>query len=326
MACGIISLILLLCLNSLATETLGDQGPCKYVRMKGSMTIDFELKEKSDYRWLHNSSLVFEFKKDKYRKGNSSDVNEGSLVLKNLKASDSGIYQAEAFDKDGRSSKNKPKSICVIEISKPVAVEDCKNSMLRCKGNWAFNRTFTWTRDKSIVKDITSNTMKFTPKETSSKYKCTVKIGDISETSDEIEIKCQDSGTKPGPNDNTLFGLDFWVMIGILAAGGSLLLILVVVIVICICRRQRHGRKRMRDEEELRLANLMHQPHPHGHHGHKSPPHKTHPGQYEDPPALPKPRSNARPRPAPPATPIRDGEQPPPRPKPRKKEPRVPRN
>jgi len=42
------------------------------------------------------------------------------------------------------------------------------------------------------------------------------------------------SGFGPG---GKLYGFDFWVMVGIQAGGGAVLLLLICVLIICVCKR-----------------------------------------------------------------------------------------
>ncbi|KAM7365259.1 hypothetical protein PAMP_016203 [Pampus punctatissimus] len=50
-----------------------------------------------------------------------------------------------------------------------------------------------------------------------------------------------------------LFGLDFWIMVGILAGGGGLVVMLIIIIIVCCIRTRRKKHMKFKDEEELRL-------------------------------------------------------------------------
>ncbi|KAJ8332286.1 hypothetical protein SKAU_G00427120 [Synaphobranchus kaupii] len=320
------NIILILLLITFATVKLGEQADCDYQARGGSITfkLDYNGPPKDHSKtltWKKNGQTIFERKKNTLRTGKESDItSDGSLLLKDLKASDNGEYLGETFNSAGKSHKSKEKKICVIErVTKPTVHLDCEKNTLTCHIESKTQVKISWKENKNVLQSKTRNTILFEPEK---KYSCTIKNDVSEETSNEIEINCSDRTLGPG---KTLFGLDFWIMILILAVGGSLLLILVLVTVVCICRRRRHKQTLVRDEEELRLANLTHspQPHPPGHHHHQAPPPKSHSG--DQPPALPKPRGHNRPRAPHPAGPAQGQEHLPPRPKPRKG-PRPPRS
>ncbi|KAG7463638.1 hypothetical protein MATL_G00178810 [Megalops atlanticus] len=327
-----ISFILFLC--SFAPVKLND--PCKLEGEPETITLGYKgLTEKHHLIWKHNGKTIFERRKGKIKPGQESDIStDGSLKLKNLKISQEGDYKGEVFDEDGKSITITTKRVCVAErLSMPQVVFDCNKSIVKCTVKKSTNITIEWKINDKIQSGQDKEEIQFDPKKIKSSdvYSCTVKNRASKATTNEATT-C--TGTTPEGKANIpekLFGLDFWLMVGILAAGGSLLLTLVTVLMICVCRRRRQGEKRLRDEEELRLANLTQQ-HPPAHHGHPAHP-KGHPGHYAHPhsvgqgqgnaPALPKPRAQSRPRP--PQPPMEDDE-PPPRPQPRKKAPRPQRN
>ncbi|KAJ8247197.1 hypothetical protein GJAV_G00259850 [Gymnothorax javanicus] len=319
-----------------APVTLGNQDDCVYKPAGGDTTIQLGHPNVKidDLRWSKDEIPIFKRRKGKISLGKEADVTlDGSLLLKHLNASHSGIYEGQVYDKDGKSYKSPRQRICVKErVAKPTVFVDCEKRTLTCQLEPDSKPGFSWMQNGKILSRETSNTIKIIPEQKKpSKYSCTVKNEVSKETSKEIDISCK--GVSSGTSAWSFWDFDSLPTILILAGGGTLLLILVVVIVGCICRKRRHDRKLQRDEEELRLANLMHsqQPHPPAHHTHQAPPTKTHAGQCgypqheEQPPALPKPRTQNRPRPSHPTCPATGQEHAPPRPKPRRG-PRTPRS
>ncbi|XP_036401745.1 T-cell surface antigen CD2-like [Megalops cyprinoides] len=331
-----ISFIVFLC--SFATVEPDD--PCKFEGDSETIMLGYSgLTREHHLEWKCNGKTIFQRRKNRTKPGNEWDVDkDGSLLLKDLKISQHGEYRGQVFDEGGKSLTITKKKVCVVErLYEPQVNFNCKKSTVTCTAKKGGTVT-EWKINDKIRQGENKEEIQLDPKQikSSNGYSCTVRYHFGKVTSKRAPNVC--SGTsnperKSGIPDK-LFGLDFWLMVGILAAGGTLLLILVTVLMICVCRRRRQGEKRLRDEEELRLAHLTQQQHAPGHHGHLAHSkghhgHYAHPhsaGQGQDqgnPPALPKPRAQSRPRP--PQPPIED-DQPPPRPQPRKKAPRPPRN
>ncbi|XP_028427676.1 T-cell surface antigen CD2 [Perca flavescens] len=349
-AVSTISLLLLCCV---AISLADSQDGCDYNAIKGkdfTVPLSSKLEPYHQLKWRHNNTvIVVRRTANVFVVGNNTDVSKnGSLLLKNLKDSDNGIYTAELFTSDGTKT-GEPKSIklCIFDhVLKPKVMKDCSLPFVTftCQVT-AKDLKFAWLQNKNVLEKEITQTLKRKAEEVENDFfQCKVSNPVSSETSDSVtQESCY---TRNSIIPEKLFGINTWVFVG--AGIGIIVVLIFAVIVYCACRK-RKKRMRLKDEEELRLAwtNEQQQHHQHqhnhptdprhhrcqqqpaGHTGprqHRSKQHREqqqqqqqHPRALEPPGAYPEPSPRRLPQTPRQVEKTDDDEQPPPLPQPRKK-------
>ncbi|XP_048053895.1 T-cell surface antigen CD2 [Megalobrama amblycephala] len=290
----------------------------------------------TEFKWTHDTNgdiLRLRDGKIKNAEGVSKEE-DGSLRFESVSLKDTGTYTYTAYNSDGTEIGKEEVEIKVYaKAPKPTVMFNCTTTTttLICNTGNRKDLTVSWYEEgKPIPND--KNTLVLTPTQLQGNkwYSCKAHNPVSKEESERKTVSCD------GPGLTKLFGFDFWLMVGILAGGGALLLLLVCVLVICACRSCHQRTKRIQDEEEFRLADLT--PAPTGTNRSK----QTARGQpappipQEDPmpcnpsPETPprtqnQPKAQIRARPPPPPQ-DDDEEDPPPLPRPRNKQHRTKRN
>ncbi|XP_044200724.1 T-cell surface antigen CD2 isoform X2 [Thunnus albacares] len=351
--------LLLLC--GFTVSLTGSQGECKINAVEGqnvTVPLDYKLQNPHTLKWRRNDTIIF------YQRGETIviktpgvEVNKnGSLKLTNLKKNNAGTYTPEVHKDDGKSAKEfNPINLCIFDsVPDPVVTIECSkptSTMVTFTCNvgkhQAQGLTFKWLKNKKEMTE--TKEMKGKPQILKQKaedvekdsFECKVSNPASSKTSKAFQHECTSS---------KLFGLDFWIMVGILGGGGGLVLLLIIIVIVCCIRARKKRSMKVKDEEELRLGWTNPEQQQHHHHKHNHPPghhhhhhHQQQPAghtgprqhrhkQHRDPrskvPDIPNGQPQPSPRRAPQAPrPVDnvDDEQPPPLPQPRKKAPRTPR-
>ncbi|XP_065110198.1 uncharacterized protein [Paramisgurnus dabryanus] len=261
-------------------------------------------------------------------------IQSDGLKLQNVKLNNTGKYRYEIYDDKGKKTAGIEKEITVYaKVTKPNVKSTCVNgtATLTCdiKINDKRGLTITWIQEKPEKKEMKgeSNLIRTSKQiEENADYSCRAQNPVSKEQSDVKTISCGVSFLGPG---GKLFGIDFWIMIGILAGGGTLLLLLIVVLVVCACRSC-NKREKMQEEEELRLRSFPSPTPPNQHRskntarGQPAPPipqedsSQNGPTTQTPPQTRAQPKAQVRARPPPPPQ-DEDEEDPPPLPQPRKK-------
>ncbi|XP_056588585.1 T-cell surface antigen CD2 isoform X2 [Triplophysa dalaica] len=209
-----------------------------------------------ELKWTFNS-LVAQRKKGKNGKTfpDATIESDGSLKLQNVKVSNTGTYKFEAYDNEDKVVANHNVEIAVYEKAlKPNVTHKCMNGnfTLTCdtKKNDQRDLTITWYNGPGDIKGENKAVLFQTSQQLqkNTEYSCRVGNPASDARSDVLKVSCAD---KPW----TLFGFDFWIMVGILSGGGALLLLLICVLVICAFRSCEQ-REKEKDEEELRLRSF----------------------------------------------------------------------
>ncbi|KAK2866658.1 hypothetical protein Q7C36_002714 [Tachysurus vachellii] len=310
-------IVLFLCF--LSTFTLTDCSTCEINKLEGE-TLSLKLTDSSlndNDRFTIKKGNTVSVPKRKRKEEGPGIVENNFIKLLKLNLSDAGSYTVEVFDGLGKNLNSYTKTVCVYaKVPKPRVNVTCQDGKIDiiCEVEDSKDLSFTW---KKKGKDLKKNEKVLTNVETS-KYTCTAQNPAGNNTSDSVEASCY---------QNTLFGFDLWIMVSILAGGGTLVLLLIIVLVTLSCRSCKRKEKHQRDEEEFRLNYLNTiQPPQKGKQtarGQPAPPEPVNNGCADDESqapcqAVPRPRNQQRARPPPP--PIDDGEEPPPPlPQPRKK-------
>uniref|UniRef100_A0A3B3RWB9 T-cell surface antigen CD2-like n=1 Tax=Paramormyrops kingsleyae TaxID=1676925 RepID=A0A3B3RWB9_9TELE len=219
-------------------------GKCTfYVALGDNFSIPLEhknLREHDELIWKKNSETVYKKKKNRVQINTTVVSSSGSLQLIDLKMTDSANYSVEVHDKNGAFLKEDRKCLCVIEkiLSKPHIQSNCSKSKLTltCSVKKPNNVKYAWLKNKKEMKENTKTLIEDKKKlKSSDTFSCNV--------SNEVSYQMSDDIKCP---DDKLLGLDFWVMVAILATGGGLILILILVLVVCVCRRLKQNKDRER--------------------------------------------------------------------------------
>lgn len=352
----IFALLLLGCGAFTSADPLKD---CKYyATINKQFTVPLNLPFKDDrLRWQHNSTYIYD---SKHQTHTVTVTENGSLTLTSVKNEDAGIYTSEILNAGGSLRNSKTVKLCVLEsVQKPKVTFRCDASFKKVEFTCTVvhsqtkDVSFQWLAGDTKVANAHNKILQRNSQQlASNSFRCIVSNPASSETSDPVKQDClksvsPDTGTKT--DDDTLFGVDFWLMVGILAGGGGLVLVLMVATIVCCSINRKKRRLQEKEEEELRLQwsnsnqqqehQHMHMHRPHQHHTHRpnqtqAPTAAGHTGprpqhsrqnrhRHPDPitgQPLPSPR---RQTPAPSAAEKEDDEIPPPLPQPRKKAPRT---
>lgn len=292
---------------------------CKYKKTEGErLEIKLEylnLNDKDELKWTKKDNNIKKLVLHKKRGAKLKPDETGSLVISSVKMENASTYDVEVY-KDGRLEFNRSIQVCVYEkLNKPMVNFTCDKKIIKvaCILNFKYSVTpsFKWLQNGKDMKKNQEN-LEISNQEDAQNYECIISNEMSSSQSDKVKVTCAKS---------TLFGIDFWLMVAILAAGGGLVLVLTIVLLSCSCYRCRQKKQHQKDEEELRLSNLpLQYCHPKSSHTARGQPAPPVP-EYEEsthPTADDSGKRNQRfVRPPPP--PVDDDEQPPPLPQPRKK-------
>ncbi|XP_077423324.1 uncharacterized protein LOC144053112 isoform X2 [Vanacampus margaritifer] len=249
-ASSIASLLLICCR---LTSADSQDGCDAYGAVGGnfSVPLDHKLQKVETLRWTHNKTKIFHRKPDKLIKGKQDDVYEnGSLKLTNLKRSSEGTYFPEVHDTKGKSMLNgKRLYLCVLDpVSRPGLKVECflPNVKFTCMPGQMANTTVKWFQNNELLaheNDLT--VLRVAEKVTHDSFTCAVSNQVSSMSSGSVKQNCVDS---------KLFGLDFRIMVSILAGMGGVALLLIVILIVCCVRAMREKHKRVQEEDELRLG------------------------------------------------------------------------
>ncbi|XP_050958862.1 uncharacterized protein LOC127160252 isoform X2 [Labeo rohita] len=240
---------------SVSTRTCGKEliegTPCTIKLKTRNNEIPTEIK------WLHLSSDAFIEKKRGRIKNNNIDGEigkDGSLTFKSVSLKDTGKYKYSAFNNDGTEIGAGEEEIKVYaKAPKPTVKDNCKNgdAILTCDTGNRTNLTVSWYKEDKIIQNEKTPQMFLTSAQVQENkpYTCRVNNSVSSEQSDNITVSCA-TGESSGPREH--FGVDFWIMVSILAGSGALLLLLICVLVF-----SSQCNNCQKDERGLRLRNLQ---------------------------------------------------------------------
>ncbi|XP_049325241.1 T-cell surface antigen CD2 isoform X2 [Astyanax mexicanus] len=328
--------LFLLC--ALIINNFTDSSACDFTVAVGSpVTIKLGLDQTDELVWKHNSKRVVKGEvKTLPTKLKNAKVTSDDLVISSVKKEDNGDHEFEVFLSNGTSKAKKTITLCVHEKPpKPTVNDTCIDGTpyITCEVKDKTGRTFSWYKNG---KRIDGNSASLKNIERDQDYECAVEQPIPSEKSNKFILtatKCKSS--ENGEEGDMLWGFERWIMITILAGGGSLVLVLMIVLVICACQSCKRREKHLQDEEEFKLHHFHTSPHSgqqrskNTARGQPAPPvpqEDPEVSNYEvdEPPPKTQPRSKRSPRPPPP--PVDDDEQPPPLPQPRKNGPHGKKN
>lgn len=256
-------------------------------------TIQLDLKglTKTDgLKWTHNGTIIFYRHQGKVSVGKPEDISEtGSLVLKNLKFSSAGVYEAEML-RPNLTLQNTLINLCMMDkVSKPQLTYDCdfksRAVNLNCHVAKPQGLVFSWTLDEKTLTSEIKQTLSISLEHLKGdrSFTCSVANKVSKEKSDLVRPTCK------SPVLDVKLCFTSKTVVAVVAGGaGLILLLLIVIIILCYCHRRNKTTMRLRDKGELRMLSLNKQEP-----GSISPDYETmHPP--EDPPTLPSPRPSPK--------------------------------
>uniref|UniRef100_A0A3B1J2N5 Ig-like domain-containing protein n=1 Tax=Astyanax mexicanus TaxID=7994 RepID=A0A3B1J2N5_ASTMX len=208
---------------------------CDFTVAVGSpVTIKLGLDQTDELVWKHNSKRVVkgEVKTLPTKLKNAKVTSDGSLVISSVKKEDNGDHEFEVFLSNGTS---KIYTYIYIYVSARLKSKYIMNSAVKDKTGL----TFSWYKNG---KKIDENSLRNIERDQD--YECAVEKPIPSEKSNKFRLTATKCNSENREEDDRLWGFERWIMITILAGGGSLVLVLMIVLVICACqsckRREKH--------------------------------------------------------------------------------------
>ncbi|XP_074488433.1 hepatic and glial cell adhesion molecule-like [Sebastes fasciatus] len=229
-----------------------------------SLTLPFVyagLTNKHILKWTHNDTIIFYRQQGNVSVGKLEDISAtGSLLLKNLKFSSAGTYQANLLNPDGAPAKSWTGRLCVMDkVSKPQLTYTCdpKSSAvnLNCHEAKPQGLVFSWTLNGKTLTGETRQTLSISLDRLKGErnFACSVANKGSKETSDTVRPICKSLTPLPP----VLFCFTRKTVAAVIAGGaGLILLLLTIIITLCCCHRRIKTQMRRRDEEELRMVSL----------------------------------------------------------------------
>ncbi|XP_037120890.1 T-cell surface antigen CD2-like isoform X3 [Syngnathus acus] len=253
---SIVSLLLLGCRLTCADS----QDACEaYALIGGNFNVPLyhNLQKSEKLRWIHNKTKIFDQRNDKVVIGKPNDIlQNGSLKLTNLKRNSEGTYVPEVYDVKGKLLTDAKKLyLCVLDpVSKPGLKVECAlpNVKFTCTSDQIQKAIVEWFQNGKLLPQKNQPTvLQIVQNVKHDLFTCKVSNRLSSMSSEAVKQNCTDSSSI-FPKE--LFGLDFKIMVSILAGIGGLALLLIIILIVCCVRAIREKRKRAKDVEELRLA------------------------------------------------------------------------
>uniref|UniRef100_A0AAY4EKU6 Ig-like domain-containing protein n=1 Tax=Denticeps clupeoides TaxID=299321 RepID=A0AAY4EKU6_9TELE len=194
--------------------------------------------------WIHGSSRVFHRRGANVKEERFKVTKNSSLLLENIQASLAGDYTVKIYDDEGNLVFHNSQKLCVIVLPIPEAVSNT------CEAVWptlgctvggpaadAADAAVSWHRNGILLPGFESKTLPLKPRmfNHGDWYTCTVE--------NVISNKVQPQQCS-GKQELELWGLNKWLMVGLLSGGGALVLVLIIVCIICICSHCRRRKER----------------------------------------------------------------------------------
>ncbi|XP_037120881.1 T-cell surface antigen CD2-like isoform X2 [Syngnathus acus] len=243
---SIVSLLLLGCRLTCADS----QDACEaYALIGGNFNVPLyhNLQKSEKLRWIHNKTKIFDQRNDKVVIGKPNDIlQNGSLKLTNLKRNSEGTYVPEVYDVKGKLLTDAKKLyLCVLDpVSKPGLKVECAlpNVKFTCTSDQIQKAIVEWFQNGKLLPQKNQPTvLQIVQNVKHDLFTCKVSNRLSSMSSEAVKQNCTDSSSI-FPKE--LFGLDFKIMVSILAGIGGLALLLIIILIVCCVRAIREKRKR----------------------------------------------------------------------------------
>lgn len=244
-------------LLGLIDRSAGNNDSCTiYAAFGGNVTLPlvFEGLGKSHLlKWTHNKKVIFYRQNGRVSHGKPEDVTAtGSILLKNVEFSQTGIYEANVSQSNGALVKMWTGHLCVMEkVSKPQLNYVCDSSAvsLTCHTDKPQGLSFTWTLNKKTLLSETRQTLSFS----------------LSQLNEEIHFSCsvankvskESSATVRPTCKAPLLCFKPQMVVAALAGGAGLILLLFVTVVILCCFLKCNKTKRnLGDKGQLKMLSI----------------------------------------------------------------------
>ncbi|XP_077567313.1 T-cell surface antigen CD2-like [Stigmatopora nigra] len=213
--------------------------------------------------WTHNGTLVFTRERAKVLAGKPEDVSKtGSLLLKNLKRSNSGLYQATLRHPNYTLLTMWTGRLCTLDkVSQPRIVYICdpKNGFvnLSCQVDNPQDCTFSWTVDEINSPGATKQTLNVSLGGAKT-FLCRARNKFSMERSQVVRPVCQN--VAPTSMAPVLLCFTFKTVITVFAGGTALFLLLLVAIA-AMCRRLGRGKSdtRVSGKRDIKMVSVRKQ-------------------------------------------------------------------
>ncbi|CAK6950894.1 uncharacterized protein LOC128359123 [Scomber scombrus] len=212
-------------------------------------------------KWTHNGTIIFYRQQGKVSVGKPEDISEtGYLLLKNLKFSSAGIYEAHVLHPNKTLQNTWTGRLCMMDmVSKPQLsyVCDFKSSAvnLNCHVAKPQGLVFSWTLDGKTLTSETKQTLSISLAHLKGDktFTCSVANKVSKEQSDLVRPTCKTPSQSPPP----LLCFTSKTVVAVLAGGsGLILLLLIIIFILCCCHRRNKIKMRLRGKGELRMVSL----------------------------------------------------------------------
>ncbi|XP_028287373.1 uncharacterized protein LOC114452319 [Parambassis ranga] len=210
-------------------------------------------------RWTHNNTIVFYRQQGRVNVGKPEDVSPaGSLMLKNIKPSSAGTYQATVLHSlNNTLAKTWTGRLCIMDkVSKPQLSYACdfeSNAVnLNCLITKAEGLVFSWTLDSKTITGETRQTLSVSTEAKGQRtFMCSAANEVSKEYSNAVSPVCK--GPTPPP---VLCFTTRTVMIVVPAVIALICLLLVTVIALCCRYKSVKTQMRLRDIRDVRMVSL----------------------------------------------------------------------
>uniref|UniRef100_A0A3Q3AA23 Ig-like domain-containing protein n=1 Tax=Kryptolebias marmoratus TaxID=37003 RepID=A0A3Q3AA23_KRYMA len=259
MACFIATfgLILLLGLSDLSA---GNSDTCTiYAAVGESTTLPFDFKgldKTHSLRWTHNKTIIFNRQKGKVSTGKPDDITAtGSILLKNIKFSSTGIYEVSILHSNVTLAKSWTGHLCVMDkASMPQLSYVCDYNAVNLKCHVAKHQglVFSWTLNNKTLLSETRQTLSISLSQLKEErnFSCSVANKVSVESSETVRPTCK---------AHLLCFKPQTVMAVKVGGAGLIFLLLVSVVALCCCLRCNKTQMNFRDKGELKMHSIKKQ-------------------------------------------------------------------
>lgn len=244
-------------LLGLIDHSAGNSDSCTvYAAVGGNVTLPlvFEGLGKSHLlKWTHNKTTIFYRQNGRVSHGKPEDVTTtGSILLKNVEFSKTGIYEANVSRSDGALVKMWTGHLCVMEkVSKPQLSYVCDSSAvnLRCHTDRPQGLSFSWTFNKKTLLSETRQTLSISLSQLDEErdFSCSVANKVSEESSAAVRPACE----------APLLCFKPQTVVAALAGGAVLtVLLFVAVMILCCCLKCNKTKTNLRDKGQLKMLSM----------------------------------------------------------------------
>ncbi|XP_061679767.1 uncharacterized protein LOC133502698 [Syngnathoides biaculeatus] len=212
--------------------------------------------------WTHNGTVVFNREDARVSVGKPEDVSKtGSLLLRNLKLSGGGLYQATVRHPNRTLMTVWTGRLCTTDkVSRPRLSYVCDLEIgfvnLSCDVDNPQNLSFSWTVDDVNLSDATKQTLNVSLDKVK-KFACGVRNRFSTERSQTLDPVCKTSIPTSPTSPAVLLCLTSETIVALLAGLAAVFLLLLVVLVV-LCQRRRRGKSDVRasGKADLRMCSV----------------------------------------------------------------------